>query len=383
VQRAFRLVTARSETSFVEYTCIPFLTNPSMATRTTAVAASVASCEVPGAACFRTMEIELRVTKESYRRPVAPDPTMSTLQKQCQPILQQNQREWSLSRDEVPYVLARKGMLLHDWQDVSDKADALWERRTIALLRDVETETTGTTTQGIESRGVINAFCAVGFIVSFFVLTLLDSWIDSASIVGFAVGFIGYLFVLGCLVPIVFVLVNQTPGEGFDFYGPKCFETLTQFEDDWSSLADEQRRVFQSIGVHVVPIKEVTKTRARCHVWTVGLRFSYELPFANIEEDPTLPMLSSKNVTSIPADAIHDLERLLQLNQTGNVETEEFQLLKSSILSKMSLPFQCELSPKHNNTNGARPVVSAAVLTGVGADNHGAGDRKQVLMELV
>jgi hypothetical protein len=63
---------------------------------------------------------------------------------------------------------------------------------------------------------------------------------------------------------------------------------------------------------------------------------------------------------------------LLQLNQTDNVKTEEYQLLKSRILSKMSLP-------KHG---GARPVGSTADMTAIEADTD-TGDEKQAFLEIL
>ena len=66
----------------------------------------------------------------------------------------------------------------------------------------------------------------------------------------------------------------------------------------------------------------------------------------------SLPKLS--NGLMIPDAAIHDLNRLLQLNQTDDVTTEEYQRLKSRILSQMSLPFQYESLPTNH---GALPFA--------------------------
>ena len=70
--------------------------------------------------------------------------------------------------------------------------------------------------------------------------------------------------------------------------------------------------------------------------------------------------------------AIHDLNRLLQLHQTDDVKTEEYRILKSRILSKMSRPKNC----------GARPNGSTAVMTVVEADTD-TGVENQVFMEIV
>ena len=81
------------------------------------------------------------------------------------------------------------------------------------------------------------------------------------------------------------------------------------------------------------------------------------------------------------------MDRLLQLNhQTGEVETEEYQRLKSRIVSKMALPYQYESLPResvgvgHGNTAAATAAVMTALEE---ADINVASDEKQVFLELV
>jgi hypothetical protein len=83
---------------------------------------------------------------------------------------------------------------------------------------------------------------------------------------------------------------------------------------------------------------------------TDGLRFSFEQEDQHVssgsDEEDCLPTVSNQNAPTVPVAALHDLDRLLQLSQTGDVETEEYQLLKSRILLQMSLSFQCISLPK-------------------------------------
>ena len=328
-------------------------------------------CDVPEACS--SMEIDLRVPTKESRHHSNADPTMQTMPAMYQPILQQYQTEWTLSRNHVPSALAQKGITLRDWMDVFDKADALWEKRTMELLGE-EVVPEMTATQRTLLRFVHVAKFTDVFIISYLGFTFLYSWFDSWLDV--ALRYIGCLL-LGCLVHIAVFLAKQTTAEGFQ----EWIETLAEFEDDWSRLADEQRQVFQSFGVDVVPIKEATKTRGMCHVWTVGLRFRFDMASANnITEDTNLFMHSNG---LIPDDSIqHDVDSSLQLRQIGDIETKEHHLRKSctSILSEISTPFQYESLPKANF--GSRPLVTTADMTALGADN-ACDDKKQVFMDIV
>jgi hypothetical protein len=308
----------------------------------------------------RRIAIDLRITKDC--RHDAPDPT-----KQFPGILLQVQatKEWSLSRDQVPYSLAKRGITLQGWTNVFDKADALWERRTEDLREvPVVTESSCCT--------LANAANALAYLFMFYGM----HWLYSTDFIPISIDSwqkLVMVFVVMLFLPIVVVLVGiQTKGKATNFHSSKCFETLALVEDDWSRLAGEQRCVFQSFGVDVVPIKEVTTTKGRYHVWTVGLRFSFGMPSTsnNSKTEDCLLMLSN---SPTPDAVIHDdLNRLLQLNQTDDVKTEEYELLKSRILSKMSLPKNCR----------ARPVGSTAVMTSVEADTD-ICDENQVFMQIV
>ena len=354
----------------------------------TTTTTSAVSSSFPGQACpcASRMELDLRVTKESRHN--APDPTMPTptpskflhqpftLQSPSPPP-QEYPKEWSFRRDEVPYSLAQRGMTLTDWMNVFDRADALWERR-IMELREVVPATT-TTWERVANAAIF----VVIFNLSYYGFSFLYTWTDSSSASDVLLLYFGCVL-LGCFGAIGFVLIGQTTGQGFDFYSPKCFETLATLEDDWSCLADAQRRRFESLGVDVVPIKEVTKTKGRCHVWTVGLRFSFDMPtmISQHTENSALPILSDSPTQDV--DAIQDLDRLLQLNQIGDVETEEYQRLMLRILSKMSLPCQYEALSKKTGPGASAPATATTPTVPVHTDNNDADvDKKQVRMEIV
>ena len=304
------------------------------------------------------MVIDLRVTKDS--RHDAPDPSAVQMPGVLVQQLHHETKEWSLSRDQVPYSLAKKGIGLQDWTNVFDQVDALWERRTEELREvPVVTESSRCT---LANAASIAAFTLL-YTLMYYGVDFLFTSVDSEQKLVFV--FVGAFFLL-----IVIVLIaNQTTGQVLNFHSPKCFETLALFEGDWSSLADEQRCVFQSFGVDVVPIKEVTTTKGRYHVWTVGLRFSFDMmPSTNNNSNTEENMLTLSNGPSTPDAAIHDLDRLLHLNQSGDAKTAEYRLLISRILSTMSLP----------KNGGARPVGNKAVMTAVETDTD-TGDEKQVL----
>ena len=211
------------------------------------------------------MVIDLRVTKDS--RHDAPDPTAVQLPGAVVQV--HESKEWSLSRDQVPYSLAKQGITLQDWTNVFDKADALWERRTEELREvPVGTESPRYTPAKVATIAASTLFYTFIFCGIDFLPTAVDNGQKLVLL------FVGLFF-----LPIVVLLVaNQTTGKVLNFHSPKCFETLALLEDDWSRLADEQRSVFQSFGVDVAPIKQVTTTKGRYHVWTVGLRFSFDMP---------------------------------------------------------------------------------------------------------
>lgn len=324
-------------------------------------AATAGATAGAGAGC--RMVIDLRVTKDSPHDP--PDLTMQ-LPGVLPPQVHVT-KEWSLSRNQVPYSLAKKGITLHVWNNVFDKVDALWERRTAELCE---------VPVGTVSPRFTLANAATYTATTLFYIFLLY-WINRLNVLihdeswDKVVGWLILLCVGSFFLPIVVILVaDQTRGNVRNFHSPKCFGTLALFEGDWSRLADEQRCVFQSFDVDVVPIKEVTTTKLRYHVWTVGLRFSFDMPSTNSSNaDDCLLMLSNGPT---PDAAIQDLDRLLHLNQTGDVQTEEYRRLKSCILSKMALPKNC----------GARPVGTTAVMPGVEADTETC-DETQVYIEIV
>jgi hypothetical protein len=334
-----------------------------------AAAAAVSSSYEPQSADGSSprMEIDLRVTKD----------TLHILHVSTLALELQNYAAWTQSRDRVPYALARQGMTWQEWTTVFDKADALWERRTlegIQVNRDIVCR------RKARSR-YIKAFYAV-------TLAVLVTSITLGCIVG-TIWMVGLGFGSMGLVPIVvWMLVTKYEIQ---------FLTVTHdinkdnMERDWALLAEEQRRNFESIGVDVQPIREdhsgkygpfFAKLLGRDFTMTDGLRFSFDqeghhMPLAGTNENNP-PRLSNDPTTS--DTAIQDLDRLLHLNQTGGVTTEEYQLLKASIVSTISLPFQYKSLPKKNY--GSRPVATTAGIAAVGADND-AADEKQVFLELV
>ena len=290
-------------------------------------------------ACPR-MEIDLRVIQEIHHR--SPDPTM------YQPLLQEYpKQEWSLSRNEVPYSLAQKGFTINDWTNIFDEASALWEKRAIAL-REVKE-------QPLKLSPAVSAVIftvifeyLLGFIYFF-------GWVNTWT----NLVFLWLLFLwLICFLPFLFVTVMFTTGygESLSMYSGQLFATLEECEGTWSRLGNEQTCDYQSFGVEVVPIKEVTKTRGRCHVWTVGLRLRFDMPYSNDEEDC---WAMSNGPASVAA--VQDLDRLLQLNQSGDIEIQGYQLLKSRILLKMSLPFQYASRPE--TSHDPRSDATIAVMT--------------------
>ena len=132
---------------------------------------------------------------------------------------------------------------------------------------------------------------------------------------------------------------------------PKYFETMANFEKDWTQLADEQRSVFQSnADVDVEQLQEIVVVHGRKPIWTVGLRFRFE----------STCELTCRGSTAGDDDDVRDLERLLELNQNGAggvLDEEEYQRLKSHLIRKLS----------HQT---ASPVATAmAVVVGDDDDN--------------
>lgn len=338
-------------------------------------ASSPAACCIgtPTTTTTTTLEIDLRVTKE----------TLHIIHVASLAWELQNYAEWTLSRNHVPYALAQKGMTLYDWTDVFDKVDALWERRTTEAI-DVDRELRSRRRN--RSRYMI-AFYLVTFVLLGAIITfgfmIAETWIAGLGFGAMAV------------IPIVaWVLITR--------YELKLIsETLdinkANMEYDWTLLAEEQRRKFEAMGVDVQPIREdhsgkygkmLSSMLGRDFTITDGLRFSFadqeaqHMPSTSTKEDALL--MPSKTVPTVPVAAIHDLDRLLQLNQQScDVNTEEYQLLKSRILSKMSFPFQYESIHKWNTT-GVQPEAAATIMTAVAANDHGAGaDIKRAFMEIV
>lgn len=281
---------------------------------------------------YSRVEIDLRVTKETHHLPRNPYLAVEL----------QNYAEWSLSRNHVPYALAQKGITLHDWTDVFDKADALWERHAMEAIE--------------LSREIMRTLKShSSFIITFYMLTygLLVAIMISGVVIG-TPWLVGLGFVTMAVAPImVCVLLPKLTGSS-----DVCDVNNASMEQHWSLLAEEQRHKFYTLGVDVQPIREgdsvklgkiLSKMLGIDFTITDGLRFSFfqhkeqQLPSTRDKKE-RLPMLCS-GPTSV-AVPIHDLDRLLQLNQTGDVECEEYQLLKSRILSKMSLPFHYMSLPK-------------------------------------
>ena len=337
-----------------------------------AAAAAAAAYQPPAGS--RRMVIDLRVTKE----------TIQILHFSSLALELQNYAEWSLSRNQVPYALARKGITLHDWSNIFDRADALWERRTMEAI-EVDRERNDRK----KSRSC--------YMIAFYLVTfgLLGAMITLGIIFG-ETWMVGLGFCTLVVVPIV-VCVLLTKYD-FKHLDETHFVNKANMEHDWMLLANEQRCKFESLGVDVEPAREDHSIKKGNSVLifvmfllkmfgkddftiTDGLRFIFDQDEQHMQSatnsESSLPMLS--NGLMIPDAVIHDLNRLLQLNQTEDVRTEEYQLLKLRILSRMSLPFQYVSLPRNH---GARPVPSIAVMTTVKADT-GAVDERQGFMEIV
>ena len=308
-----------------------------------AAASSSSSYEPPaGPSRSSTMVIDLRVTKE----------TLQIVHTSLLALELQNYAEWSQSRNHVPYALAQKGVTLQEWTNIFDKADALWERRTLEAIE-------------VHRELHYNRKSRSSYMIAFYLVTfgLLGAIITFGFIFG-KPWMVGLGWGSMVVVPIVvFVLLTKNELQ-------RLRETVdinkANMEQDWLMLADEHRRKFESLGVDVEPVREdhsgeigkyISKWFGRDFTMTDGLRFSFnqedqQMQTATTISEGSLPKLS--NGLMIPDAAIHDLNRLLQLNQTDDVNTEEYQRLKSRILSQMSLPFQFESLPTNH---GALPIA--------------------------
>jgi hypothetical protein len=251
----------------------------------------------------------------------------------------QNYAEWTLSRNYVPHALAQKGITLHDWTNVFDKANALWERH---IMEEIEVGRVIMRTLKAYSRLMIG-FYMLTFVLSFAAITLgvviRTTWLVGLGHVSMAV------------VPIIVCLFLPKLTGSSDIRGVN----KAIMEQDWSLLAEEQRHKFNKFGVDVHPIRHDLSSKLgkllsqMLGIVTIidGLRFSLDQPneeqlaFARHKEMDYLPLLSSGPMIS--SAAIHDLDRLLKLNQTGD---EEYQQLKSRILAKTSQAFQSISLPK-------------------------------------
>jgi hypothetical protein len=248
----------------------------------------------------------------------------------------QNYAEWTQSRNQVPYALAQKGITLQDWTNIFDKADALWERRTMEAIE---------LNRGIHNRKKSSSRYILAFYLVIF--GLLGAMIILGLIYGES-----WMVSLGLGSMVVVPIVVCTLLSKYD--RKRAWETWdvieASMEQDWLLLADEQRRKFEWLGIDVEPIREdhsgdigkfVSKLLGRDFTIADGLRFSVDQEEQDVQattnSEGSLPMLG--NGIMIADAAIHDLDRLLQLNQTHDVKIE-YELLKSRILAKMSLPFQ-------------------------------------------
>ena len=262
-----------------------------------------------------------------------------------------NVLEWSLRRSEVPDVLARRGITLDEWKTVLDKCDRLYRKRSRALLEINEERDR----HCLRNPNLGPLIAYVG--QTLFVGSLMFGMFMEAMILFFG---------LAIVFNLTLVMTDNT------VHFPKYFDAMAAYEKDWSQLADEQRRVFQShADVNVEQLQEVVVVHGRKPTWTVGLRFRFEIP------------TNGQNWTETAGDdgAVHDLERLLELSQygvSGNVQQEEeYQRLKTRLSRKLA---------QHSNAPNGPPVVTAMAMVVTDDENsnhHEEYDEKKHLLEMV
>jgi hypothetical protein len=265
--------------------------------------------------------------------------------------------EWSFRRNEIPIALARRGITLQEWKVVFDKCDRLWRKRNRELHEIDEAR----------NRYFLRDPAMGQILTSFWTLLLVGLFMWGMVMLAIMSGwllFMGISFLLAISDHMI--------------YFPKYFYTMANYEKDWSQLADEQSCVFQShADVAVEQLQEIVLVHGRKPTWTVGLRFRFE--------DATTGgnwIATSGDNDDDNDNAVHDLERLLELNQygaPGNVQREEeYHRLKTRLMQKLS-----------QNQNAPRPsphvvTAMAMVVTDDENNNHHEGyDEKKSLLDMV
>jgi hypothetical protein len=263
-----------------------------------------------------------------------------------------NVLDWSLRRSEVPDALARRGITLDEWKTVFDKCDRLWRKRSRELHAINDERDRYWLRNPATGLFLTSAWSILGLVLFMWGMVML------AIMSGWAV----YLVICSCLGRSDYMI-----------YFPKYFDAMAAYEKDWSQLADEQRRMFQShADVNVEQLQEIVVVHGRKPTWTVGLRFRFEDPMTN-----------ARNWTDTAWNytAVHDLERFLELTQngsTGTVEQEaEYQRLKTRLVRKLS---------EHPNAPDGPSVVTAMAMVVTDDENsnhHEEYDEKKHLLEMV
>jgi hypothetical protein len=263
--------------------------------------------------------------------------------------------EWSFRRNEIPDALARRGITWKEWKAVFDQCDMLWRRRS-RELHEIDEERNRYFLRNPAIGQIVTSIWAILFALLFFggmiLLAIMSGW----------------LLCLG--ITLMMATTDHT------VYFPKYFDAMANYEKDWSQLADDQRRVFRSLAdVTVEQVQEIVVVHGRKPTWTVGLRFRFEDPIS--EQNGT-------GTTVDGNDAVHDLERLLELHQNGAPGTvqqeEEYQRIKTRLIMKLSY-----------HPNAARPssphdvvTAMAMVVTDDENNNHHEGYyEKKRLLEMV
>jgi hypothetical protein len=247
------------------------------------------------------IELDLKPTDESYGNDLEENETSldSTLQRDV---------PWTYSRTNVPYEFARNGLGLESWRRAVDSASQLWKDRTSALAA---------LAQANERNSNVSAMLLIlMFSIPSITLVILAVCSDDAGNFPSWSGFV----VIGAIVPFVvsimlFVSVNRS------FIHP-YMNVLSEFEQKWSSLAQDLNADYRQRGVTVETIRTTVLKRQRRLAWTVGLEFQFRMQPVDDEE---VAWCISNSQTSNVEDDVYQSRKLRIIKEPPLSQVEGFR----------------------------------------------------------
>ncbi|KAI2501421.1 hypothetical protein MHU86_13011 [Fragilaria crotonensis] len=226
------------------------------------------------------IELDLKPTDENYGNDLEEEQTL------LQEILQRDV-PWTYSRMHVPKEFARNGIGLELWRRAVDSASQLWKDRTVALATPAQAAKRICTTLAV-------------FVVSipFITLTILISSMDRSGYLPEWSGFVIIGAIVSFIVSIaVVVSVNRT-------FIHQYTNVLSEFEQKWSSLAQDLNAEYELRGVKVETVRKHVLKRQRRFAWTVGLGFQFRMQ--PVDDEEVAWCISNSQTSDVEDDAYQD-----------------------------------------------------------------------------